>query len=55
MKGFNILLVFLFGFFTCLAQQDVDNSSSKFYGDEFKINYDQIVISWDKNYHDHEN
>ncbi|WP_324023283.1 DUF4920 domain-containing protein [Maribacter sp. BPC-D8] len=37
MKGFNILLVFLFGFFTCLAQQDVANSSSKFYGDEFKI------------------
>ena len=37
MKGFNILLVFLFGFFTCLAQHDVDNSSSQFYGDEFKI------------------
>ncbi|WP_396635186.1 DUF4920 domain-containing protein [Maribacter sp. R86514] len=37
MKGFNILLVFLFGFFTCLAQQDAEKNASEFYGEEFKI------------------
>ncbi|MEP2279572.1 DUF4920 domain-containing protein [Maribacter sp.] len=37
MKGFNILLVFLFGFFTCLAQQDAEIDASEFYGEEFKI------------------
>ncbi|WP_051941729.1 DUF4920 domain-containing protein [Maribacter forsetii] len=37
MKGFNILLVFLFGFFTCLAQKDAEKNASEFYGEEFKI------------------
>ncbi|WP_405410074.1 DUF4920 domain-containing protein [Maribacter sp. Asnod1-A12] len=37
MKGFNILLVFLFGFFTCHAQQDAEKNASEFYGEEFKI------------------
>ncbi|MGB2758912.1 MAG: DUF4920 domain-containing protein [Maribacter stanieri] len=36
MKGFNILLVFLFGIFTCLAQQNSEISSSQFYGEEFE-------------------
>ena len=36
MKGFNILLVFLFGIFTCLAQQNSEISSSQFYGKEFE-------------------
>jgi len=37
MKKFNILLVFLFGIFTCCAQQNAENSSPQFYGQEFKI------------------
>ncbi|WP_159303340.1 DUF4920 domain-containing protein [Maribacter litoralis] len=37
MKGFNILLVFLFGFFSCFAQQNTNVNSSQFYGDEFEI------------------
>tara|TARA_R110000772_G_scaffold202261_1_gene312563 strand:- start:133 stop:612 length:480 start_codon:yes stop_codon:yes gene_type:complete len=36
MKGFNILLAFLFGIFTCLAQQNSEISSSQFYGEEFE-------------------
>tara|TARA_R110000744_G_scaffold19680_10_gene51794 strand:- start:3580 stop:4059 length:480 start_codon:yes stop_codon:yes gene_type:complete len=36
MKGFNILLVFLIGIFTCLAQQNPEISSSQFYGEEFE-------------------
>lgn len=35
MKGFNILLVFLFGFFLCSAQQNSD--TVQFYGDAFEI------------------
>jgi len=37
MKGFNILLVFLFGIFSCFGQQNDANTSSKFYGEEFTI------------------
>ncbi|WP_076547991.1 DUF4920 domain-containing protein [Maribacter ulvicola] len=37
MKEFNILLVFLFGFFTCLAQQNNEINASKLYGEEFEI------------------
>ncbi|MEP3373842.1 MAG: DUF4920 domain-containing protein [Maribacter dokdonensis] len=37
MKGFNILLVFLFGIFSCFGQQSDANTSSKFYGEEFTV------------------
>ncbi|TDT47430.1 uncharacterized protein DUF4920 [Maribacter spongiicola] len=37
MKGFNILLVFLFGVFSCLGQQETNSGSAEFYGDEFKV------------------
>jgi hypothetical protein len=37
MKGFNILLVFLFGVFSCFGQQEVKSGSSEIFGDEFKI------------------
>ncbi|MEH6760013.1 MAG: DUF4920 domain-containing protein [Maribacter arcticus] len=43
MKGFNILLVFLFGFFSCFAQKDSkilpskDANSGTNYGDEFVL------------------
>ncbi|SKB26727.1 DUF4920 domain-containing protein [Maribacter arcticus] len=43
MKGFNILLVFLFGFFSCFAQKDSkilpskDTNSGTYYGEEFTV------------------
>ncbi|MGO4920756.1 DUF4920 domain-containing protein [Maribacter spongiicola] len=37
MKGFNILLVFLFGVFSCLGQHEAKSGSAEFYGEEFKI------------------
>jgi hypothetical protein len=55
MKEFNILLVFLFGFFSCFAQKDSKSLSSKvtnsgvYYGEEFAVDaVDQENEVWQK-------
>jgi hypothetical protein len=55
MKGFNILLVFLFGFFSCFAQKDSKTLPSKeintgiYYGEEFTVDViDQENEVWQK-------
>ena len=55
MKEFNILLVFLFGFFSCIAQKDSKTLSSKdansgvYYGEEFAVDaVDQENEVWQK-------
>lgn len=55
MKGFNILLVFLFGFFSCFAQKDSKTLPSKetnsgvYYGEEFALDaVDQQKEVWQK-------
>ena len=55
MKGFNILLVFLFGFISCFAQKDSNTILSKetdygvYYGEEFALDaVDQQKEVWQK-------
>ncbi len=55
MKGFNILLVFLFGLFSCFAQKDFKRLPSKvtnsgvYHGEEFTLNaVDQEKVIWQK-------